>query len=127
MIKIYEIASNKIAAVKAILEAPDVATGELGVEIEAEQGKGQLEKAKAWKVNELKKQGYLLRDAKALGIDKKASYLQIDADDDFFKRNEKQLIDAGATILLGKELEDVKAKIAAGETAAAESIGALFG
>ena len=128
MIKIYEILGNKMAAVKAILEAPDVAAGELaGVEIEKEAGKGQLEKAKAWKANEFKKQGYLLRDAKALGIEKKCSYIQIDADDDFFKRNEKMLLDAGAKALTGKDLEDVQAKIKAGEEAAAESIGAIFG
>jgi hypothetical protein len=130
MIKIYEIPGNRISSVKAVLEAPDVAVGEIaGVTIEAEAGKkgAKAEAAKAWKANEFKKQGFLLRDSKALGFEKACTYLQIEASDDFFKRNEKALVDAGAKALAGKELEAVKAKIAEGEEAAAESIGALFG
>jgi len=130
MIRIYEIPGNKISSVKNVLEAPDVPVGEIaGVTIESEAGKkgAKAEAAKTWKANEFKKQGYLLRDSKALGLEKACTYLQIDADEGFFKRNEKALLDAGAKALSGKELEDVKAKIAAGEEAAAASIGALFG
>lgn len=130
MIKIYEIPGSKISSVKAVLDAPDIATGELeGITIETEAGRkgSRAEAAKTWKINEFKKQGFLLRDAKALGLEKACTYLQIDADAGFFERNEKQLIDAGAIELKGDDYEKVKAVIAAGEEAAAESIGALFG
>lgn len=40
MIKIYEIPSDKLSAVKAILEAPEKETGEIaGVELKIEEGK----------------------------------------------------------------------------------------
>lgn len=130
MIKVYEIPSEKLSEVKQILEAPEKESGELkGIELKTEEGKkgAKVETAKEWKINEFKRHGYLLRDSKSLGIEKSCNYLHIDADEDFFKRNEKTLIDAGANILEGKEFEDVQKKIKAGEDAAAESIGAIFG
>lgn len=129
MIKIYEIPSEKLASVKAILEAPEKEAGEIaGVELETEAGKkgAKVETAKEWKINEFKRQGYILRDAKAIGFEETCSYLQIDASEDFFKRNEKTLLDAGVKVLEGEGLEKVKEKIKAGEEAAAESIGAIF-
>lgn len=129
MIKIYEIPSEKLSAVKAILEAPEKEAGEIaGLELETEAGKkgAKVEAAKEWKINEFKRQGYLLRDAKSLGLEKACSYLYIDASEDFFERNEKTLLDAGARELKGEELEKVKEKIKAGEEAAAKSIGAIF-
>lgn len=129
MIKIYEIMSDKLSEVKAILEAPEKEAGVIvGVELEAEAGKkgAKVEEAKEWKVNEFKRQGYILRDAKLLGIDKACSYLYIEASSDFFDRNEKTLIDVGAKVLEGSEFEEVKTKIKTGEEAAAESIGAIF-
>lgn len=126
MIKIYEIAPNKLAQVKNLLEAPDTAGEELEVELEKEPGKGS-EKAKAWKINEFKKQGYILREAKALGISKDCSYLHIEASEDFFKKNEKNLLDAGAKIVSKKDFEEIKKKIETSEQEASEGIGFLFG
>jgi hypothetical protein len=127
MIKIYEIAPEHLAKLKNILEAQETVAGELDVEIEKEQGKGNLEKAKAWKINEFKRNGYILREAKALGIDKRVSYLYIDSSDDFFKRNEKILIDNGAKLMHGHEFEEVKSKIQSSEETSAQGLGLLFG
>lgn len=130
MIKIYEIPSEKLASVKQILEAPEKETGEIaGVELKAEEGKkgAKVEAAKEWKINEFKRQGYILRDAKAIGFEEAGSYLYIDASEDFFERNEKLLLDAGAKLLEGEKFEKATEKIKAGEEAAAESMGAIFG
>lgn len=127
MIRIYEIELAKLQKIKNVLEAPDIASGELDVEIEKEAGKGVLEKAKSWRVNEFKKNGYILREAKALDIDKKVSYLYISGDEGFFHRNEKILLELGAKILQGKEADDVKNKIEALEQGASEGIGFIFG
>lgn len=128
MIRIYEIEIAKLQKIKNVLEAPDVSTGELDVELEKEAGKkgSTLEKAKTWKINEFKKNGYILREAKILGINKKVSYLYISGDDGFFHRNEKILIDLGAKKLEGKEFEDVKKKIDSLEQGASEGIGFIF-
>lgn len=127
MIKIYEIELAKLQKVKNVLEAPEIPGEELGVEIEKEQGKGVFEKAKVWKINEFKRNGYILREAKALGIDKKVSYLYINAPEDFFERNEKILVDLGAKILKDKEYEDIKIKIEESEAGAAGGLGLIFG
>jgi hypothetical protein len=112
---------------KNILEAQDQASGELDVEIEKEQGKGNFEKAKSWKINEFKKNGYILRDAKTLGIDKKCSYLYISGDDDFFGRNEKILIENGTKLMSGKESEEIQKKIDDLENQASSGLGFIFG
>ena len=126
MIKVYEIPAEKIDSVKNILEAPDQTLGELDVEIEKEPGKGK-EKAKSWKINEFKKQGFILREAKALGIEKKAFYLQISGEKDFFKRNESAILDAGAKGLKDKEADDIIRKINDMESNASSGIGFIFG
>jgi len=127
MIKIYEIELSELQKIKSVLEAPDSAVGQLDFEIEKEEGKGIMEKAKMWKINEFKRVGYILREAKALGIDKKVAYLYIKADEDFFERNEKILIDLGVKILEGKEYEEIKEKIEALEKEASEGLGFIFG
>ena len=128
MIKIYEIPKEKLSELKKILEAEDKPAEELGVEIESKKGKETVrEKAMRWQVNEFKKQGYLLRDAKALSIKSEGSFLYISASDDFFERNEKILLDIGVRVLKGKELEDVKVKIEGAEEEAASGIGSIFG
>lgn len=126
MIKIYEIPSENIDSVKNILEAPDQTSGELNVELEKEPGKAK-EKAKSWKINEFKKQGYILREAKALGIDKKTFYLQISAEEDFFNRNEKLLLEAGAKTLNTKDADNIIKKITDMESNASSGIGFVFG
>jgi len=127
MIKIYEIELAKLQKIKNVLEAQDTATGELDVELEKEAGKGKMEKAKAWKVNEFKKNGYILREAKALNIDKKVSYLYISGEEGFFERNEKVLLELGAKELKGKDADEIKEKIEALEQGASEGIGFIFG
>jgi len=99
----------------------------LNVELEKNPGKGDKEKAKSWKINEFKKQGFLLREAKALGIEKKAFYLQISGDESFFQRNEKMLLDAGAKALNTKEADDIIKKINDMESNASSGIGLIFG
>ncbi|MEM4153112.1 MAG: hypothetical protein QXK80_03295 [Candidatus Pacearchaeota archaeon] len=126
MIKIYEIEPNNLQKIKNILEAPDSVTNELDFEIEKEQGKGVMEKAKEWKINEWKKNGYILRDAKALGINKKVSFLYVSASEDFFERNEKNIIDLGAKPLSGEDYENVKNKIEESEEEVAEGLGFIF-
>jgi len=128
MIKIYEISSDKLAKIKGILEAEDLPGEELGVDIEVGEGKKtETVRAKSWKINEFKRQGYLLRDANSLEISKKCSYLYINAGDDFFKKNEKILLDAGAKLLSGDEFNKVKEKIEIAEKSASEGLGFLFG
>jgi hypothetical protein len=127
MKKIYEIPADKIDRVKSILEAPDGVSGELNVEIEKEQGKGGKEKAKSWKINEFKKQGYILREAKALDINKKLFYVYIQADEQFFKSHEKILLDAGAKLLKSSEGDDIIKKIESSESNASSGIGFIFG
>jgi len=127
MIKVYEIPADKIDSVKNILEAPDQTSGELDIELEKNPGKGDKEKAKSWKINEFKKQGFILREAKALGIEKKVFYLQISGEDEFFKRNEKFLLDAGAKTLNTKEADDIIKKINELESNASSGIGFIFG
>ncbi len=127
MIQIYEIPKAKIQEIKSILESQDQADKELDVEIEKEQGKGKFEKAKSWKVNEFRKQGYILREAKAIGMSEDTPFLYIKGDEGFFKRNEKTLIDAGAKRIEGKKFEKVKDSIEKQEEEAASGVGFIFG
>lgn len=127
MIKVYEIPASKIDSVKNILEAPDQEAGELDVELEKNPGKGDKEKAKSWKANEFKKQGYILREAKTLGIEKKVFYLQISGDEDFFKRNEVLILEAGAKTLNTAEADSISKKISDMESNASSGIGLIFG
>ncbi len=127
MIKVYEIPADKIDSAKNILEAPDQSSGELDVELEKEPGKAGKEKAKSWKINEFKKQGYILREAKALGIEKKVFFLEISAEEDFFKRNEKLLLDTGAKVLNTSDSDDIIRKISDMESNASSGIGLIFG
>lgn len=108
VVKIFEIAN--LGNVKKILEAEDK---------KDDSGK--------WIINEFKTQGYRLQDAASLGISKEVSYLYIKASDEFFKKHEKALLDAGAKELKGAEYEDVKNKIEGAEEGAVEGMGAIFG
>ncbi len=128
MIKIYKIPADKLQAVKNVLEASEKATKELEVEIEKEAGKKgtKTEKAKEWQINEFKRIGYILREAKALSLEGNDSYLYIKASEDFFERNEKQLVDIGAKVLEGEEFEKVKKKIEETESEAGVGVGFIF-
>ncbi|MEM1535825.1 MAG: hypothetical protein QXQ82_01385 [Candidatus Pacearchaeota archaeon] len=127
MIKVYEIPKAKLQEVKKLIEMPDQAAEELDVEIEKEQGKGQFEKAKAWHVNEFKKQEILLRDAKSLGLSGDSTFLYIKGTEDFFAKNENLLLKAGAKRLEGEEAEKIKNRIEEQESATSSGIGFIFG
>ena len=91
MIKIYEIPQESLNKIKVILEAQ---------EKQSEEG--------TWQLNEFKRNGYTLRDASSLGIDKDSSYLYLKSSPEFFEKNEKILVDNGAKPLEGEEFEEVK-------------------
>jgi hypothetical protein len=82
---------------------------------------------KEFLANQFKMQGYKLQDAASLGISKAVNYLCVDATEDFFKKNEKTLLAAGAKALKNKEYEEIKKKFESAEAGAVESMGAIFG
>jgi hypothetical protein len=112
MVHVYEIAQMNISKIKNILDAED---------------KKDPKNPAKWIINEFKTQGYILRDSRAVGKSTEAHYLYIKADDEFFKRNEKALLDAGAKLLKGKEAAEVQKKIEDLENAAIEGLGGIFG
>lgn len=114
MINIYRIESSALAEAKKILEMPE------GMK-EVEPGKQEYIK------NEFARNGYTLRDAKSMGIEKDCSYLYIDGLDEFFQKNEESLtkID-GVEKISGEEYEEVKNKIEGEESSAEEGVGAVF-
>ena len=126
MIKVYEIKKDKLQAVKNVLEAKEKPDKSLGVDVEVEAGKGKKEEAMEWKINEFSRTGYILREGKALGYEIEESYLYIKASEDFFERNEKLLIDAGAELLEDKKAEDIIKKIEEKESEASSGIGFVF-
>ena len=128
MIKIYEIPKADLVRIKEILEQEEKPLEELDVEIEFGHGKEKGKaKASAWSINEFRTNGYILREASAFGIKKDCSYLYIEASEDFFKKNEKILLENGAKLLKGDEFEKVKQKIQEQESNVEESLGVLFG
>lgn len=98
-------------------------------ELKAVDKKIEELKAKgALKINEFVRNGYTLRAARGIGLKGEDSYLQIKApDEDFFKRNEGQLLQAGAKKLEGREFEEVKAAFDKEEESSAAGMGFIFG
>jgi hypothetical protein len=109
--KAYEVPADKLKFVKAILEAADKKDPQTG----------------KWIANEWALRGYKLNDAKGLGFEGTNYYIYVKADDDFFKRNEKPILDAGAKLLSGEHATKVIKKIEEQEESAQEGIGAIFG
>lgn len=109
--KVYEIPTDKLKIAKAILEAADRKDSQTG----------------NWIVNEWALRGYKLTDAKGLSLEGASYYLYIKADEGFFKRNEKAILDAGAKELKDAELEKIKKKFEEAEESAEAGIGAIFG
>ena len=110
-IKVFEIPSDKLKTVKAIVEAPDKkdpATGK-------------------WIINEWATRGYKLNDARGLGLEGANYFLYVKADDAFFKKNERAILDAGAKELQGPEYEKVKRKFEEAAESAEAGLGAIFG
>ena len=110
-VNVYEISGEKTKFVKAVLEAPD----------KKDPASGK------WIVNEFVTTGYKLTDARGLGLEGNVTYIYIKAGEDFFVKNEKHLLDAGAKKLSGAELEKVKKKFEESESAAEEGFGSIFG
>jgi hypothetical protein len=110
-VKVFEITSDKLKAVKPILEGPDKkdpATGK-------------------WIINEWVTRGYKLNDARGLGLEGANYFLYVKADDAFFKKNERAILDAGAKELQGPEYEKVKRKFEDAAESAEAGLGAIFG
>lgn len=111
VIKVFEIQSDKLKFVKAILEGPDKKDPKTG----------------KWIPNEWALRGFRLNDAKGLGVEGANYYVYVKADEDFFKRNEKTIIDAGAKEMKGPEMEKVKKKFEEAAESAEIGLGSIFG
>jgi hypothetical protein len=109
--KAYEVPADKLKFVKAILEAADKKDPQTG----------------KWIANEWALRGYKLNDAKGLGLEGTNYYIYVKADDDFFKRNEKSIIDTGAKLLSGEHASKIIKKVEEAEESAEAGIGAIFG
>lgn len=80
------------------------------------------------KINEFARNGYTLRAARGIGLSGEESYLYIKApDENFFKRNEPELLKSGAKVLQGADLEKVKAAFEKEEESSAAGMGFIFG
>ena len=114
MLNIYKIESSALIEAKKILEAQE------GMK-EIEPGKQEYVK------NEFARNGYILRDAKSMGIDRNCSYLYIDGPDEFFAKNEEKLTKIeGLEKTSGEEYEEIKNKIEAEAGGAEQGVGAVF-
>ena len=109
--KVFEIATDKLKNIKAILDAPDKKDPKTG----------------KWIANEWALRGYRLNDARSLGLEGTSHYLYVKADDDFFKRNESTIVTAGAKLLSAKDAEKIIKKIEEQEEAAQTGMGTIFG
>ena len=104
MLNIYRIPSEKIRDAKAVLENSDVVTN-------------------MWARN-----GYLLRDAKILGINKNCSYIYAEGPEEFFQKHENELTSIeGIEKVSGEEFNEVKQKIDDEQNNALSGVGAIFG
>lgn len=109
--KVFEIPTDKLKNAKSILEAPDKKDPKTG----------------KWIINEWALRGYKLVEAKGLGLEGTSYYLYVKADEDFFKRNEKAILDVGAKMLSGENYEKIKAKFEELQEAAEAGFGSIFG
>jgi len=113
MIRIYKIESKALAAVKKVLEQQE--------KVETVNNEKKII------FNEFARAGYTLRDGKTMGFTEEGNYLYIKTDDDFFKRNEKQILIDGVKLLEGEEFEKVKKEIDKESEGAETGMGAVFG
>ncbi len=109
VVNVYEIGQADLSKVKEILEAPD------------------LKQEDKWVINEFKKQGYRLQEGKAIQEKEEAHYLKIDASKEFFEKNEKVLLDAGAKKLSEDEAKKIDEKLKKIEEEKIAGMGAVFG
>lgn len=156
-VRIYKIGAEANAKVKAILESEDmfdvkakcdkcgqtlegkIKASEYSQYLPAEKrGKGEPPKKKCkcggiFKFerkelvkNEFARTGYIFRAAESLGLEE-GNYLYVKADEEFFKKNEPILLQAGAKGAPEDEAAEVKRQLEAEEEAAAAGMGGIFG
>ena len=77
-------------------------------------------------INEFARNGYMLRVGEVVGKPG-ASYLYVKAEKEFFDKNEKSIIDAGAHLIKASEADEIIKKIEEAEDSAASGMGSLFG
>lgn len=104
MLNIYMIPNNKLKDAKKVLENPDVV------------------------LNKWARNGYTLRDAKTLGIQKEVAYLYVEGPEEFFKEHEKEITEIETVEKTkGSEFDEVKKKIDDEQSGALSGVGAIFG
>lgn len=113
-VRIYKITSAAIAAVKKVLEAPEDFK-------ETEPGKREFV------TNPYARNGYVMRDGASLNMESGATYLYVKGEDDFFAKNEKNILIEGVTKLAGADLDKAKQAIESEQANAEAGMGAVFG
>ncbi len=108
MEKVYRIEPSTLKDVKNVLEAEDM----IGEDTD---------------INQWKRQGYNLRDANSLGMDKEGTYLHVEGNKEFFEENEEEINLEGVKEIKGEEKEKVINKIKKEQQKAAEGMGTIFG
>lgn len=109
MEKVYKIEPDALKDVKKVLEAEDII------------GEGETQ------INQWKRQGYNLRDAKSLGFDDEGSYLHVNANEEFFNKNKGDIdIDGVEELTADKKKQVIKA-IKEEQEKAQQGMGTIFG
>ncbi|MEM5814275.1 MAG: hypothetical protein QXD77_00455 [Candidatus Aenigmatarchaeota archaeon] len=152
-VRIYAVSGEAMPKVKAVLEAEDmfevkakcakcgqvlegkIKASEYSQYLPVEKGGKELPPKKTCKCggafhfekkellkNEFARTGYVLRGAESLDMEE-GNFLYIKADEEFFKKNEAQLLQAGAKKASEDEAHAVKEKIESEEEAAAAGMG----
>jgi hypothetical protein len=156
-VRIYKIGGDAMSKVKALLESEDmfdvrakcakcgqmlegkIKASEYSQYLPVEKGGKELPPKKLCKCgggfhfekkelikNEFARTGYTIRAAESLDLEE-GNFIYIKADEDFFKKNEPLLLQAGAKRASEEEAHAVKEKIEAEEEAAASGMGGIFG
>ncbi|MFH0987223.1 MAG: hypothetical protein V1911_04240 [Candidatus Micrarchaeota archaeon] len=106
MINVYKLEGEGLKNAKKVLENPDVA------------------------LNMWARNGYTMRDAKTLGLDKNCTYLYVNGLDEFFSGHEKEITSLAGIEKIksgSDEYTKVKEKIEEEQNGAASGVGAIFG
>ncbi|MEM3412199.1 MAG: hypothetical protein QW735_00640 [archaeon] len=109
---VYKIDEKAVNNVKKIIEAQD--------RVEEKEGK------KTFIVNEWSRKSLSLRDGKILNLEKGFYYLKVEAEPEFFKEHEKEILFEGVKKLEGEELKKALEEFKKEEESSAMGIGAMF-